>query len=280
MRLIALLLALLLSAAQAGTVREGAVRSKQLGRALPYTVYLPDGYGEGRLRYPVFYLLHGMGGNQHSWTAAGDIGRIADELIAAKAIPPTLIVMPAAESTWYVDRKERMESAFIQDLIPAIDAEYRTVRSRKGRVLAGYSMGGYGSLRFALKFPDVFAAAALLSPAIYDPLPPPISAANSVGVFGADSFDARVWRELNWPSLLPGFLARRLEVPIYIVTGDDDAYGVELHVSKLYGRLREAGQPAELRIVDGGHSWDVWRSTIGEAMRYIFSFASPAVSAP
>ena len=195
-------------------------------------------------------------------------------------MPPAIIVMPDAGATWYVDRKEKMETAVIQDLVGDVQRNFRVIDARKGRLIAGLSMGGYGSLRFALKYPEMFAAAALLSPAIYDPEPPQSSGARRAGVFGAPEFDAQVWKQLNYPALWDAFLAKKIAVPMYINSGDDDDYFIEAEATRLYSLLRKNGQPAELRIVDGPHRWPVWESTIGDAMRYIFRYADrPAVPA-
>lgn len=185
--------------------------------------------------------------------------------------------MPSAGTTWYVDRQEKMESAFIKDLLPHVDARYSTINSRDGRMLAGFSMGGYGTVRFAMKYPELFRAAAPLSPAIYDPQPPENSASRVVGVFGTNEFDPAVWTSLNYPRFFERFVAKKLPVPMYIHTGDDDVFLIHRDATNLYERLRAAGQPAELRIVNGGHSWDVWGSALGDAMKYMSRFiARPA----
>lgn len=114
----------------------------------------------------------------------------------------------------------------------------------------------------------------MLSPAIYDPEPPAHSGARRAGVFGSPEFDAAVWRQLNYPALLAGYLAKKLPVPMYINSGDDDEYMIEAEATKLYSRLRANGQPAELRIVDGSHSWLVWEATVGDAMKYICRYVS------
>jgi S-formylglutathione hydrolase FrmB len=141
-------------------------------------------------------------------------------------------------------------------------------------VVAGLSMGGYGALRFVLKYPEMFAAAGLLSPAIYDPEVPQGSGARRAGVFGAAEFDPQVWKELNYPTLWEAFLAKKIAVPMYINSGDDDDFFIEAEATRLYSLLRKNGQPAELRIVDGAHKWPVWESTIGDAMRYVFRYAA------
>jgi len=263
--------------AVAGTIVARTFESPTLGRAWSYNVYLPSGYDESRTRYPVLYLLHGNGQRFTSWAERGDIRATADALIASGEIPAALIVMPDAGTTWYVDRKEPMETAFLRDLIPDVEATYRTIAERDGRVIAGLSMGGYGSLRFALQHPDMFAAAGLLSPAIYDPVPPENSSARRVNVFGSPEFDPSVWEAYSYPALWEAYLATGLPVPMYIVSGDDDEFLVEASALQFYELLRRHEQPAELRIVDGGHTWAVWKSAVGDAMTYVFRYASRPV---
>jgi enterochelin esterase-like enzyme len=279
--LVSALLTLLHSTtALAGIVVSRELDSPALERKWTYAVYLPTGYESSKLRYPVLYLLHGNGGTLYDWANAGRIQATADALMTSGDIPPAIIVMPDAGTTWFVDRKEKMETAFIKDLIPDVERNFRAVSARNGRLLAGLSMGAYGSLRFAMKYPDMFAAAALLSPAIYDPEPPQDSSARRIGVFGAPDFDPAVWRSLNYPALWDAFLARKITVPLYINSGDDDDFFIEAEAAKLYTLLRKNRQPAELRIVNGAHNWAVWESTIGDAMRYIFRYSTRPVVAP
>jgi len=263
--------------AVAGSIVARTFESPTLGRAWSYNVYLPTGYEQSGGRYPVLYLLHGNGQRFTSWAERGDIQATADALIASGEIPAALIVMPDAGTTWYVDRKEPMETAFLRDLIPDVEATYRALSGRDDRVIAGLSMGGYGSVRFVLQHPDMFAAAGLLSPAIYDPVPPENSSARRVNVFGSPQFDASVWQAYSYPALWEAYLATGLPVPMYIVSGDDDEFQVEASALQFYELLRRHAQPAELRIVDGGHTWDVWRTTVGDAMKYVFRYVSHPV---
>ena len=274
---VALVLALSLPAA-ASIVITREFDSTALQRKWSYAVYLPDGYETSNLKYPVLYLLHGHGQDLYAWVNFGHIQPTTDELIAHGEIPPAIIVMPDAGTTWFVDRKEKMETAVIQDLIGDVQHTFRVIEARNGRVVAGLSMGGYGALRFVLKYPEMFAAAGLLSPAIYDPEVPQGSGARRAGVFGAAEFDPQVWKELNYPTLWEAFLAKKIAVPMYINSGDDDDFFIEAEATRLYSLLRKTGQPAELRIVDGAHRWPVWESTIGDAMRYVFRYtARPAL---
>jgi len=276
----AALLALALSLhATAGTIVEREFRSAALSRNWSYTVYLPTGYESSNLRYPVLYLLHGNGGNRYSWINDGHIQQTADVLIARGDIPPCLIVMPDAGTSWYVDRKENMETAVTEDLIADVEQNWRALSTRTGRLVGGLSMGGYGAMRLSLKYPEMFAAAALLSPAIYNPEPPETSSARRVGVFGSPDYDPAVWKEYNYPALWDAYIAKKMPVPMYINSGDDDDFFIEHEVAQFYFLLRTNKQPAELRIVDGAHVWTVWESTIGDAMKYIFRYAErPAMN--
>jgi len=253
--------------------------SNALERKWAYEVYLPTSYKTSRANYPVLYLLHGNNGNRHDWVERGKIQRTADALIASGEIPAAIIVMPDAGASWFVDRKEKMETALMRDLIPDVERNFHTLRTREGRLIGGLSMGGYGSLRFVLKYPEMFAAAALLSPAIYDPLPPKASGARKAPPFANPEFDEQAWRELNYPTLWDAYLAKKTPVPMYINSGDDDEFMIEAEATKLYSLLRANGQPAELRIVNGAHSWAVWESTIGDALKYIFRYSAKPTAA-
>jgi enterochelin esterase-like enzyme len=274
---VATLLATLPALASEVVSREFA--SDALGRKWAYEVYLPTAYQTSRANYPVLYLLHGNNGKRRDWVEKGRIQRTADALISSGEIPAAIIVMPDAGATWFVDRREKMETAMIRDLVPDVEKKFRALRTRDGRLIGGLSMGAYGSLRLAMKYPEMFAAAALLSPAIYDPLPPKNSGARLAPPFATPDFDEQAWRDLNYPALWDAYLAKKMPVPMYINSGDDDEFMIEAEATKLYSLLRANRQPAELRIVNGAHAWTVWESTIGDALKYIFRYsAKPATS--
>ncbi|QNN58545.1 esterase family protein [Diaphorobacter ruginosibacter] len=265
--------------AHASEVRAVEFNSPSLGRNLSYNVYLPTGYEANQnTRYPVMYLLHGNAGNRNDWVVKGKMQGTVDRLVAQGDIPPAIYVMPDANTNWYVDLKEKMESAFFNDLMPHVEKTYRTINTRDGRVIGGLSMGGYGALRYVLKYPEKFQAAALLSPAIYSPEPPTDSSARSVKVFAEPNTDGAyskaVWTQYNYPPLMDAFLKKGVQVPMYINSGDDDEFMIEAEATNLYSQLRRAKQPAELRIVNGKHEWMVWESTLGDSLKYVFSTVS------
>ena len=249
------------------------LESSTLQRTWNCKIQLPDGYDDTDTRYTTIYLLHGSGGDENDWDEGLDI---VDSLIKAKAIPPFITVSPSSGTSWWVDGRERFESAVINELIPRIDADYRTISSREGRVVAGFSMGGYGALRYALLYSHLFDAAILLSPAIYAELLPGGSSARSSGAFG-DPFNPQLWEASNYPSLLRIYREKKLPVSIYIACGDDDwnheegfRFNVEQQSTLLYGELRKnLASPAELRIMDGGHSWKVWKKAFTEGLHYV-----------
>ena len=254
--------------AAASTIAQRTFHSAALGRDWPYVVYLPTGYHADGARYPVLYLLHGNNGDAMDWVTQGDLQATADALIARHEIAPVVIVMPQGGNEWYVDRREKMETAFFEDLMPEIEAHFAVADERSGRAIGGVSMGGFGALRYTFEHPDAFCGALLLSPAIYSNDPPLTSAARYVGVFGEQhQFDPSVWHALNYPALWNGYFSRPWRVPFFIAAGDDDLV-IQAESSLLYTRLREAGNPAALRIVDGGHVWPVWRGLLPAALRY------------
>ena len=156
-----------------GEIRRGLVApSPALGREIPYTLYLPDGYADGSARYPVLFLLHGLGGDGvrlgRRWRAWG---ARCDRLIAAASIPPMIVVAPGMGDSWYVDnptlagsvpRRRRSSATSCR----SSTGRWRTTARRDGRAVAGLSMGGWGAVRFASLRPDLFVAAASLSGAI------------------------------------------------------------------------------------------------------------------
>ncbi len=272
-------LACVVSAADAGDIRRDRIASASLGHDLPYLVYLPAGYAESQQRYPVLYLLHGAGGDETTWAALGRIKETADRLIAAGAIVPSLIVMPGCPQSWWIDgARDKAETAFWTEFVPAVDRQYRTIAAREGRVIAGVSAGGYGAVRFGLKYPDRVAAVAALSPAVYAETPPASSIARRQPPFLTPDgrFSQAAWAAHNYPRLLDDYFAQSHRVPMWLVSGDGDKLGIAFETALLHKRLLDR-QPelAEFRVLDGEHTWALWSSAIADAMTYTLRFTAP-----
>lgn len=261
----------------AGDISHHTFPSGTLDRDYAYNIYLPDGYEDGDLAYPVMYLLHGSFGNENDWIVSGKMHPSTDLLIEEGRIPPAIIVMPGSQSWWVDGYNEAAETAFFNDLIPHIDATYRTIPEREGRVIGGLSAGGYGTTNFVLEHPDMFAAAAALSPASYVPVPPDHSSGNRHPAYldGDGNFDPEKWEELNYTAYIDAYKAQDLIVPLYINSGDHDTFDIAYHGAVLYQALREH-QPndVEFRVVDGDHEWPVWIETLPDAMEYVFEHSS------
>src|SRR5271163_413885 len=151
--------------------------SKILGHPVPYCVILPSDYDSNKTSdYPALYFLHGLGGNEQMLLNSGGMNMIQD-LRDSKRIGEFLIVAPDGGRSFYInsrDGKVRYEDFFIREFLPYIESHYRIRAERKSRGITGVSMGGYGALRFALRYPNLFAAVSAHSPALID-VPPKIN---------------------------------------------------------------------------------------------------------
>lgn len=129
-------------------------------------VYLPPGYATSGLRYSVLYLLHGGGGDQADWVTFGSMQKILDDAYKADPTQALIVVMPDGRSGQYhdyYDDRFLIETYLRRHLVPAVDADFRTIADRTGRAIAGLSNGGYGALHMAAKAPDLFTAAGSMS---------------------------------------------------------------------------------------------------------------------
>lgn len=260
-------------AANAGEVVQDRFASAVLGHEVNIAVYLPDGYNAAQGHFPVTYLLHGADEDENTWNNRGGAAVTLDGLIKRGLMRPTVAVMPSfGPASWWTDgASEKAETAFMRELIPYVESKYKVATERSARSVAGLSMGGYGSLNLALRYPDRFCAAAIISPAIYDPLPPETSASRRAPQFVRDGrFDAETWKAHNYPANLDAYAHAGTKVPMWIVSGDHDRLGIALMSAQLYWRLFQM-QPkqVELRIVDGDHEWLTFRETLPRALEYV-----------
>ena len=264
-----------------GTVQEGiTIDSKALGKPVRYTVYLPPDYESSHRLYPVVYLLHGYTDNDTGWLQFGEANRLADEGIASGAIPPMILVMPDGGVSFYInnfDNSLRFEDFFTKEFIPFIEGKYRIRAEKQYRGIAGLSMGGYGTLVYALRHPDLFAACAAFSSAVLsdeevlaesdDEWNRIFGPVFGTGLKGKD----RITDHLK--SYSPLHLVREAgadkvkSVRFYIDCGDDDSLGkgnALLHIL-----LSDLKIPHEFRVRDGGHSWGYWRTGLPEGLKFI-----------
>ena len=166
-----------------GTVRKMWYESPGLGMNRRLTVYTPAGYETSNKKYPVFYLLHGMGGDENAWTELGRAAQILDNMIAEGKAEPMIVVMtngnaalqaaPGESSLGFaaptIQLPKTMEGSFetcFPEVVNFVDKNFRTIAKKESRAIAGLSMGGYHSLHISKQYPDMFDYVGLFSAAI------------------------------------------------------------------------------------------------------------------
>jgi enterochelin esterase-like enzyme len=264
-----------------GQVLEGLhFSSAILGRDVNYAVYLPPDYSTSTRRYPVVYLLHGYTDDESGWIQFGEVNMAADRAIAAREIPTMIIVMPDGGVSFYINdyqNKVRYEDMFIQEFIPHVDGAYRTRPKKEFRGISGLSMGGWGSLVQAMRHPDMFAACAAFSAAVWTDEDFTTMDEKAYGLIigrflgpnlaGKDRLTPyyRAHNPLELAKTLPVDALKK--VRYYIDCGDDDF--LFKGNSALHVILGERKIPHEFRVRDGGHSWIYWRTGIIAGLKFI-----------
>ncbi|HEV7891614.1 MAG TPA: alpha/beta hydrolase family protein [Pyrinomonadaceae bacterium] len=245
--------------------------SRLVGAVLPYNVLLPADYKRGsskNRRYPVLYLLHGLGGSAADW------GSTRAHLADYAAQYPFIIVVPEGKDGWYTDgpaQGSKFESYFVEELIPDVDRRFRTLASREGRAVAGLSMGGYGSMKFALKHPELFAFAASMSGALAvaswtpDQRIPEFVRPSVIRVYGDAGSDARLENDVY--KLVRELSPERAKaLPfLYLDCGTEDFL---INNSRDFSALLIEKKVAhEFRELPGTHSWPYWDRQVQEVLR-------------
>ncbi|MBV9216540.1 MAG: esterase family protein [Acidobacteria bacterium] len=243
------------------SVQNVQLTSALMNKNIPYRVVLPAGYkADDAKRFPVVYLLHGLTGHFNDWTDRGAVAQLAEK-------HDFIFVMPEGEDGWYTDSQlipnSKFESYIVRELIPEIDRRFRTLSDRNHRVLAGLSMGGYGAIKFGLKFPEMFALVGSFSGALGTAAWTEHSGANQlIGksidmVFGPPSSAARAANDVfKLTRELPPD-KQRITPYIYLSCGTEDR--IMLPVNTQYDALlSERNLPHEFHTSKGGHDWDFW----------------------
>jgi S-formylglutathione hydrolase FrmB len=264
-----------------GKVMDGlSIHSDILKKDVKYTVYLPPDYGTSNRSYPVVYLLHGFTDDNTGWLQFGEIDRFMDKGIADGVLPPMIIIMPNGDSSFYInayDGKESYEDFFIKEFMPSIEQIFRIKAEKRFRGIAGLSMGGYGSLIYSLKHPELFAAAAPMSAwvatdDIIKTMPDGSWHVVFGPLFGRDLTGAdragKAWHAYSPLAIVEAKSTAELsQVRYWIDCGDDD--GLSEGNCLLHIALMHKNVPHEFRVRDGGHNWTYWRTGITDALKFI-----------
>ncbi|MEO8473647.1 MAG: alpha/beta hydrolase-fold protein [Chryseolinea sp.] len=265
-----------------GVVKESlTVKSAILGKEVKYSIYLPADYDRSNRAYPVLYLLHGYTDDETGWTQFGEAHILADKSIQAGEAAPMIIVMPDGGLTWYIntyDGKVKWEDFFIKELIPHIDATYRTRTSRQYRAIAGLSMGGYGTLLMATKHPDLFSSAAPLSAGVFtdqeiidgndDLWKVELGELYGKKELKGNNRLTEHYDKNSIVSLINKGNAQELKkVRYYIDCGDKDFLikgNMAVHTAMIDKQI-----PHEFRVREGTHNWTYWRTAFPEVLKFI-----------
>jgi enterochelin esterase-like enzyme len=241
-----------------GTATQFTVASTALGgRRQQVVIYLPPGYGaHPHRRYPVLYLLHGFPGRPTAFLTTVRMGVVQDELVALHRARPMILAMPFGSTGSFTDKEwangvrphEAWETFLARDVVHAVDARYRTIRSGRGRGIAGLSEGGYAALNIAIHHPGEFRVVESWSG---------YQRADRVpSVFGRNQ--ALLTR--NSPQRTIGAAAPKLQRAhtyfwFYSGTGDR-ALKQNDRFARTLARLQ---LPYRYSVVHGGHNWAIWR---------------------
>jgi S-formylglutathione hydrolase FrmB len=282
LRFLPILLWLAISASAQSRIDCNALKSRILGETVHYCVLLPPSYNSAPAnssgRYPVLYFLHGLGDNEQTLFKTGGWNLIED-LRGQHQVGDFLIATPDAKTSFYVnsaDGKVRYSDFFLQEFIPYAENKYRIRRERRFRAISGISMGGYGALRFAFAYPDMFSAVSAQSAALMIESPQELNAALRSGsplgrllgsVFG-NPINVPHWKEND-----PFLLARKNKagigkLAIYFNCGRDDEYGFEVGATALDRQLQEEHIKHESHLYPGNHSASYFGAHLGEVIEF------------
>jgi enterochelin esterase-like enzyme len=272
--LVLLIMPLILKAQMGKILENVTLKSKILNMERRYSVYLPPDYDISNHSYPVLYLLHGSGDDHTGWVQFGEVSLIADKAINEGKATEMIIIMPDANTgrKGYfnsIDGNFRYEDFFFQELIPYVEKTYRVRAEKQFRAVAGLSMGGGGTLIYALHHPEMFSAACPMSAAVRsfaenrDRTSEEIKALNLT----EDQID-EYYKNLDAIYLVNNMPDdQKTQVRWYIDCGDDD-FLYEGN-SLLHIAMRKNEIPHEFRIRDGEHNWTYWRESLPEVLAFI-----------
>ena len=240
-----------------GSVHERTFYSPELDRDMPYDIYLPPDYEGAHRRFPVVYLLHGLGAQREEWIAY-DFINVLDREIVNGTVPPMIVVLPQGDKGYWTDYANdgpRWGQYIWRDLVAHIDATYRTLRSPGSRAIGGLSMGGWGSLSLAFTHPDIFGIVASTSPSLH------IDDGSLDFLGRGDEFNQKD------PVALAQTAADIEQLRIWIDIGQDDEIWLprttELHQALVDRRIDHIWQ-----IFLGGHDYNYWRDHAIDYVRF------------
>lgn len=267
------------AAAADSRIECGSLASKLMRRQVRYCALLPSSYDtDKQKKFPVLYFLHGLGDNEQTLVNTGG-WNVIENLREEKKIGEFIIVTPEAGRSFYVnsfDGRTPYDNFFVREFMPAIERKYRVRAERAGRAISGMSMGGYGALRFAFAYPNLFSSvsahsAALLSQPV-DQVQRAVSASTPISALLGSVF-GRPLNAAHWQRNNPFVLAGRNRsgvgrLKIYFDCGQSDEYGFDAGARSLNQRLDELKIDHEAYIYPGNHGLRYFLAHLPESIEF------------
>jgi S-formylglutathione hydrolase FrmB len=255
-KIIALVLLLLLTLAKSfsASVDTLSIHSKSMKKEIKCTVITPENYTKEKLKYPVVYLLHGYSGNYSTWATNGKAAELAD-------LYNLIIVCPdGGFNSWYwdspIDKNIKYETHIINEVIPYVDSNYRTIAKKEGRAISGLSMGGQGALYLAIRHQELFVACGSQSGGVdirHFPNNWEISK-----ILGEYTNNSGRWEKQAIVNML--HLIEPNSLQIIIDCGKHDFF-IEVN-ENLHKKLDDSKIPHVFTVSPGKHNWEYWRHSI------------------
>lgn len=242
---------------------EHSIQSALLGASKPLHVYLPPGFdSSGATRYPVLYYLHGLNNTAGRFFREG-LPEITDRLIEEKKIEPFILASPTGDYSFFVNKHDGSapyEDHVVQEVRAFVEERYPARTDRAGRAVGGISMGGYGALKIAMRFPELYCAASGHTPFLMRSIPEAGRRDRrsqtfrrlATGVFG-DPLDEELWKTNDPFSLVR---ANRFgDLALYHNSASKDRYFLNIEANAFDRLLTEQGIDHVFRPIDDVHGW-------------------------
>jgi enterochelin esterase-like enzyme len=245
-----------------GAVAKVTYYSQSLKQFRRMHIYTPPGYELGQGQFPVFYLLHGAGDCDDSWTSVGRAGFILDNLIAAGKAKPMVVVMPAGHAGPFRfggsgPAVDEFTQDFMNGIMPYIEKNYRVFTDRPHRAIAGLSMGGMQTLNIGIPHLDKFAYLGVFSSGIF----------TMGGRGGNPDANAPTWEQQNQANLDNADLKKDLKL-VWFATGKED-FLIQTSRSTVE-MLKKHGFDVVFKETTGAHTWINWRNYLDEFAPQLF----------
>lgn len=256
-------------AEEGGKIISSMLYSPTLDIDWNYSVYLPPSYEKNEKKYPTVYFLHGAYGTHKDYHSMFDLKEEYEQMIEKDEVEEMILVFVDGFNSYYIDTESiPMETAIVNDLVPFINDQYRTDGRAEKQFITGLSMGGYGAIRFALKRPDIFSSAFLMSPGAWLEPSEDSSVRSRFHVFKDDqsNFSMEKWKKEH-PVTVSKIKEEKPQIKI--MSGSEDPVISPEDLKDFVEVLESKNLEVELDIVEGAtHNWVFWEEATKEALIY------------